>query len=169
MVNTDDTRRTTDDGRRTTPRVWHKLPTGELKITLRIIKKKMKNLWSKMYEILLLGDPSGACSSYASSQISETAEATVVKRIVVNTSCQTTPKTDKYPDVTKTQEGFRHTKADSQRILNGSRKKPKTVNETESGPNVRHSPIVGSSQSPLSIKAATNTSFDQPFYEITVT
>ena len=32
MVDTDDTRRTTDDGRRTTPRVWHKLPTGELKI-----------------------------------------------------------------------------------------------------------------------------------------
>ena len=31
MVDTDDTRRTTDDGRRTTPRVWHKLPTGELK------------------------------------------------------------------------------------------------------------------------------------------
>ena len=26
-----DIRRTTDDGRRTTPRVWHKLPTGELK------------------------------------------------------------------------------------------------------------------------------------------
>ena len=31
MVDTDDTRRTTDDGRRTTPREWHKLPTGELK------------------------------------------------------------------------------------------------------------------------------------------
>ena len=31
MVDTDDTRRTTDAGRRTTPRVWHKLPTGELK------------------------------------------------------------------------------------------------------------------------------------------
>ena len=31
MVDTDDTRRTTDDGRRTTPGVWHKLPTGELK------------------------------------------------------------------------------------------------------------------------------------------
>ena len=30
MVDTDDTRRTTDDGRRTTPWVWHKLPTGEL-------------------------------------------------------------------------------------------------------------------------------------------
>ena len=33
MVDTDDTRRTTDDGKRTTPRVWHKLPTGELKNT----------------------------------------------------------------------------------------------------------------------------------------
>ena len=31
MVDRDDTRRTTDDERRTTPRVWHKLPTGELK------------------------------------------------------------------------------------------------------------------------------------------
>ena len=31
MVDTDDTRRTMDDGRRTTPGVWHKLPTGELK------------------------------------------------------------------------------------------------------------------------------------------
>ena len=32
MVDTDDTRRTTVDGRRTTPRAWHKLPTGELKV-----------------------------------------------------------------------------------------------------------------------------------------
>ena len=32
MVDTDDKRRTMDDGRRTTPWVWHKLPTGELKI-----------------------------------------------------------------------------------------------------------------------------------------
>ena len=34
MVDTDDThnvRRTPDDERRTTPLVWHKLPTGELK------------------------------------------------------------------------------------------------------------------------------------------
>ena len=31
MVDTDDTRRTIHDGRRTTPGVWHKLPTGELK------------------------------------------------------------------------------------------------------------------------------------------
>ena len=33
MVDTDDTRQTIHDGLRTTPRVWHKLPTGELKIT----------------------------------------------------------------------------------------------------------------------------------------
>ena len=32
MVDTDERRRTTNDGRWTTPRVWHKLPTGELKI-----------------------------------------------------------------------------------------------------------------------------------------
>ena len=32
MVDTDDTRRTTYDGRRTSPQVWHKLPTGELKM-----------------------------------------------------------------------------------------------------------------------------------------
>ena len=38
MVDTDDTRRTTDDGRRTTPRVWHKLPTGEIKININIQK-----------------------------------------------------------------------------------------------------------------------------------
>ena len=31
MVDTDDTRRMIHDGRQTTPRVWHKLPTGELK------------------------------------------------------------------------------------------------------------------------------------------
>ena len=35
MVDTDDTR--PHDGRRTTPRVWHKLPTGELKNTLNIL------------------------------------------------------------------------------------------------------------------------------------
>ena len=32
MVGTDDTQRTTDNERQTTPRVWHKLLTGELKI-----------------------------------------------------------------------------------------------------------------------------------------
>ena len=34
MVDTVDTRRTIDDGRRTMPMVWHKLPTGELKIMI---------------------------------------------------------------------------------------------------------------------------------------
>ena len=34
MVDTDDTRHTTDAGRRTMPRVWHQLPTGELKISI---------------------------------------------------------------------------------------------------------------------------------------
>ena len=34
MVDTDDTRRTMDDRRRTTPGVWHKLPTGELKMEI---------------------------------------------------------------------------------------------------------------------------------------
>ena len=37
MVDTDDTRRTTDDGRQTTPRVWHKLPTGELKMVKKTV------------------------------------------------------------------------------------------------------------------------------------
>ena len=36
MVDTGDTRRTIHDGRRTTPGVWHKLSTGELKIDLFI-------------------------------------------------------------------------------------------------------------------------------------
>ena len=31
MVDTDDKRCTMDDDRRTTPCIWHKLPTGELK------------------------------------------------------------------------------------------------------------------------------------------
>ena len=40
MVDTDDTRRMTYNGRRTTPWVWHKLPTGELKITkIKILLK----------------------------------------------------------------------------------------------------------------------------------
>ena len=34
MVDTDDTQPTMDDRRWTMPRVWHKLPTGELKITV---------------------------------------------------------------------------------------------------------------------------------------
>ena len=47
MVDTDDTRRTTCDGCRTTPRVWHKLPTGELKLKilgpqqLRVVRNKL--------------------------------------------------------------------------------------------------------------------------------
>ena len=32
MVDTDDTRQAMDDLRWTTPGVWHKLPTGELKL-----------------------------------------------------------------------------------------------------------------------------------------
>ena len=36
MVDTDDTRRMTNDGRRTTPRVWHKLLTGELKNGIQV-------------------------------------------------------------------------------------------------------------------------------------
>ena len=36
MVDTDDTRRTMDDVRRTTPWVWHKLPTGELKMEVTV-------------------------------------------------------------------------------------------------------------------------------------
>ena len=39
MVDTDDTRRTPDAGRRTTPWVWHKLPTGELKIKKKTLHK----------------------------------------------------------------------------------------------------------------------------------
>ena len=38
MADTDDTRRTIDDGRPTTPGVWHKLPTGELKILFMFIR-----------------------------------------------------------------------------------------------------------------------------------
>ena len=43
MVDTDDTRRTTDDEHWTpaTPQVWHKLPTGELK--KQIIHTSNKN------------------------------------------------------------------------------------------------------------------------------
>ena len=37
MVDTDDTRRTMDEGQCTMPGVWHKLPTGELKKGLEII------------------------------------------------------------------------------------------------------------------------------------
>ena len=47
MVDTDDTRRTTDDGRRTTPRVWHKLPTGELIIDW--LEKQFNSLNTTFY------------------------------------------------------------------------------------------------------------------------
>ena len=43
MVDTDDTRRTTDDGRRTTPRVWHKLPTGEPKIFETVVFQQLSS------------------------------------------------------------------------------------------------------------------------------
>ena len=39
MVDIDDIRRTTDDRRRTTPWVWHKLPTVELKKINKNLKK----------------------------------------------------------------------------------------------------------------------------------
>ena len=38
MVDTDNTQHTTDDDRRTSPRVWHKLPTGELRKSVNIEK-----------------------------------------------------------------------------------------------------------------------------------
>ena len=54
MVDTDDTRCTTDDEQRTMPWVWHKLPTGELKIgTL-----KKKNNITKRPLTLSLSHPS---------------------------------------------------------------------------------------------------------------
>ena len=46
MVDTDDTRRTTNDGRRTTPWVWHKLPTGELIICIYVFNR---NKHAKIY------------------------------------------------------------------------------------------------------------------------
>ena len=54
MVDTDDTRRTTDDGRRTTPRVWHKLPTGELKMyidvhRLQLDEHQQSHLFNSLY------------------------------------------------------------------------------------------------------------------------
>ena len=48
MVDTDDTRRTTDDGRRTTPRVWHELPTGELKIQCMAPESNQNNNSTKL-------------------------------------------------------------------------------------------------------------------------
>ena len=49
MVDTDDTRRTTDAGRRTTPWVWHKLPTGErtniMSLDMDLIRLKFSGGW----------------------------------------------------------------------------------------------------------------------------
>ena len=42
MVDTDDTRGTTNYRHRTTPRVWHKLPTGELKTCIYYILQDEK-------------------------------------------------------------------------------------------------------------------------------
>ena len=55
MVDTDDTRRTTYDGRRTTPRVWHKLPTGELKkefANISVFFNTMPILWYHYLKII---------------------------------------------------------------------------------------------------------------------
>ena len=51
MVDTDDTRRTIHDGRRTTPGVWHKLPTGELKKRGRIVPDPFET-YPLLFEIL---------------------------------------------------------------------------------------------------------------------
>ena len=48
MVDTDDTRRTTNDGRGTTPRVWHKLPTGELKNMTELEDDRMNKLLNEL-------------------------------------------------------------------------------------------------------------------------
>ena len=50
MVDTDDSRRMTDDERRTMPRVWHKLPTGELKSTKKIVYTR-KAFCSDMHSV----------------------------------------------------------------------------------------------------------------------
>ena len=42
MVDTDDTRRTIDDRRWTTPGVWHKLPTGELKMLSAVTEDQVR-------------------------------------------------------------------------------------------------------------------------------
>ena len=43
-------RHTTCDGRQTMPRVWHKLPTGELKTAIRIFAWKASRLCWSTYE-----------------------------------------------------------------------------------------------------------------------
>ena len=54
MVDTDDTRRTPDAGRRTTPRVWHKLPTGELKNDCQFFIRLEKTQIMVKYESCVL-------------------------------------------------------------------------------------------------------------------
>ena len=54
MMDTDDTRRTTNDGRRTTTRVWHKLPTGELKMISKLDLEPKVQGHSKKQKILTL-------------------------------------------------------------------------------------------------------------------
>ena len=54
MVDTDDTRRTMDDGRRTTPWVWHKLPTGELKIITHRLTMAQFMITNKILTILII-------------------------------------------------------------------------------------------------------------------
>ena len=48
MVDTDDVRRMTYDVRRTMPRVWHKLPTGELTSKNNIKHKQMKTYHTEL-------------------------------------------------------------------------------------------------------------------------
>ena len=43
MVDKDDTRRMIHDGRWTTPGVWHKLPTGELKMLIKTLHINLRN------------------------------------------------------------------------------------------------------------------------------
>ena len=51
MVDTDDTQHTMDDGRRTTPGVWHKLPRGELKITYHLKLRHHIIIYIYLYNI----------------------------------------------------------------------------------------------------------------------
>ena len=53
MVDTDDTRRTIHDRRRTTPGVWHKLPPGKLKKSLNAISNKQIYEYTIHFEKIL--------------------------------------------------------------------------------------------------------------------
>ena len=54
MVDTDDTRRTIHDGRRTTPGVWHKLPTGErIKREIKLFQKITAQSHCKVLERII--------------------------------------------------------------------------------------------------------------------